>query len=409
ANFLAYGNKLYVVRAANTTSTNTSVVVRNAVANTSTLSNWSNGEADVAAYVVKNGDDYTNRLSSIQGGDPDVAWIAKYPGELGNSLKISVCETANAYSHTMSLDNGGGNINSTSTATYATINVGSSVLTVNIAVGNGVIANAVTWATTLNQRTQTGDYIEVGNSTIGTQYMKVLSVSAVTNTSTVATFSVTFDDVYGLAANFTSTSYTRKWEYFNTVDGAPGTSAYQTAHGNTSVVDEVHVVVADEDGKVTGIPGTILEVFKNISRATDAKTEDGATNYMKNVINDTSNYVWWVRDSSTGASDVASALVASTANIPKTLSFQGGTDGLDENNASLATLLAGYDLFASAENVDVSLVLTGTSRGGTNGEQLANYLIDNIAETRKDCVVFVSPQKADVVNNAGSESTDVVT
>jgi phage tail sheath protein FI len=69
----------------------------------------------------------------------------------------------------------------------------------------------------------------------------------------------------------------------------------------------------------------------------------------------------------------------------------------------------GYDLFASAEDVDVSLILTGTARGGTNGEQIPNYLIDNIAEKRKDCVVFVSPQRADVVNAAGNEATNVVT
>ena len=72
-------------------------------------------------------------------------------------------------------------------------------------------------------------------------------------------------------------------------------------------------------------------------------------------------------------------------------------------------MAAAYDLFKSAEDVDVSLILAGKARGGTNGEQIANYLIDNIAEVRKDCVVFVSPDRADVVSNIGSESTDVVT
>jgi phage tail sheath protein FI len=66
-------------------------------------------------------------------------------------------------------------------------------------------------------------------------------------------------------------------------------------------------------------------------------------------------------------------------------------------------------LFASAENVDISLVMTGKSRGGTNGEQISNYLVDNIAETRKDCIVLTSPDKADVVNNsAEDESQDTV-
>jgi len=254
-----------------------------------------------------------------------------------------------------------------------------------------------------------GDYIEVGNTTIGLQYLKVASVSAVTNTSTVATFTITTQDIYGLSANVSSTAgFTRKWEYWNTVDSAPGQSAYQTSFGNTSVRDELHVVVADQDGLFTGTPGTILEVFSNVSRATDAKTEDGATNYYKTVINTNSNYIWWVRDRSGAASGTATAIINPTTTSPLSLSFIGGRDGPDENNVALASVLAGYDLFISAEDVDVSLILAGTARGGTHGEQTPNYLIDNIAEKRKDCVVFVSPQKADVVNAAGNESTNVV-
>ena len=94
-------------------------------------------------------------------------------------------------------------------------------------------------------------------------------------------------------------------------------------------------------------------------------------------------------------------------------SFQLGQDGADEANTTagsvLATVLAGYDLFASAEDVDISLLMTGKSIGGTNGEQISNYLVDNIAETRKDCIVLTSPDKADVVNNSGlDQSQDTV-
>jgi phage tail sheath protein FI len=72
-------------------------------------------------------------------------------------------------------------------------------------------------------------------------------------------------------------------------------------------------------------------------------------------------------------------------------------------------LFSGYDMFASAEDIDVSLILQGKARGGDAGQQLGNYLIDNIAESRKDCVAFLSPEKADVVLNAqGDESQDIV-
>jgi phage tail sheath protein FI len=65
-------------------------------------------------------------------------------------------------------------------------------------------------------------------------------------------------------------------------------------------------------------------------------------------------------------------------------------------------------MYKSAEDVDVSLILTGKSVGGTNGEGLGKYIVDNIAESRKDCVVFISPERGDVVNNAGDEADDII-
>lgn len=404
ANFLSYGNKLYIARAANTTSADANVVVRNAIANVAAIT-------DPNVFIVKNNDQYDVKLANNEfAQDLDAMYVAKYPGALGNSLKISVCDSAAGYSSLSNLDNGGGALSTT--LGNVSVSVGSSNVVVNIAVGNGVIANAVTYANTVATGLTVGDYIEVGNTTIGKQYMKVSSVSAVTNTANVATFTIVTSDVYGLAQNYSTTAgFTRKWEYFNNVDTAPGVSTFQASFGNGSaaVVDELHVVVVDKAGSFTGTPGTVLEVFRGLSRATNAKTQDGATNYYRDVINQTSNYVWYANPRTGASSTTADGLTAATTTTPLSLAFQGGTDGADENNAALGNILGAYDLFASAEDVDVSLVLTGVSRGGTNGEQIANYLIDNVAEKRKDCVVFVSPAKADVVNNAGNESTDVVT
>ena len=407
ANFLSYGNKLYVARAANTTANSsantggTLHVVRNAVANSGAITDFND-------FIVKHADDYAVKdgLGNFA-TDQDAKYIAKYPGDLGNSLKISVCDSVTAYKFVANLDNGGGNLSSTLGS--VAVSVGSSNVVFNVAVGNGSIANATTYAGTLYATMIPGDYIEVGNTSIGKQFMKVLSVSAITNTSTVASFTVVTDDVYSLATNFSSTAgVTRYWEYFNSVDVAPGTSVYQSNFGNTSAVDELHVVVADEDGKISGTPGTVLEVFRGLSRATDAKTEDGSTNFYKEVLNQNSNYIWFANARTGATSNTAINLTSASTTTPLSVSFNGGTDGLDENTAALSSILTAYDLFASAENVDVSLILAGSTRGGTNGEQLANYLIDNIAERRKDCVVFVSPQRADVVNALGSEATNIV-
>ena len=93
-------------------------------------------------------------------------------------------------------------------------------------------------------------------------------------------------------------------------------------------------------------------------------------------------------------------------------SFVGGRDGLTESDGNVSALAAAYDLFADASSVDVSLILAGKTAGGTNGEQLANYLIDNIADNRKDCVVFVSPDRSDVVGATGvdgQQASNIVT
>jgi len=162
----------------------------------------------------------------------------------------------------------------------------------------------------------------------------------------------------------------------------------------------------------SGTPGTILETYKGLSRATDAKNIDGSTNYYKDIINDASRYVWWANDRSGAPSANSTNLISSTASEPASMIMRFGNDGQSESNASLSILGAAYDMFASPEDVEVSLILQGKPTGGStvvNGEtinnyQLANYLIDNICEVRKDCIVLISPDKSKVYNNIGREA-----
>lgn len=402
ASFLNYSNALFVTRAANTSE------VFAAVAN-------SGAGAAGATNTVKNEDAYEN--ASFDSG---IDYVAKWPGALGNSLKISVCDNANAYSEAFDLladPVAATNTSFQDANTKITLSVGSNTATVTLANSAALTGDTpVPFANTVQALFTVGDFIEVGNSSIGKQSLKITAVGdvLVVNTagsnSGVASFTLSLKDPLKLSENISSNTVTRYWEYYNQVDAAPGTSLFQsqTSTGNTSAVDEVHVVVVDEDGDFTGSPGAVLEVFEGLSRATDAKTRDGASNYYKTVLNEQSAYVWWAADRSGAASATAASLTSSTNDTPLTLSFAGGVDN-DETTVAFADVARAYDLFASAEDVDISLVLTGRSSGGTNGEQTANYLIDNIAESRKDCVVFASPQKADVVNNLGSEADDIVT
>jgi Phage tail sheath protein subtilisin-like domain/Phage tail sheath C-terminal domain len=398
ANFLAYGNSLYVVRAGDKTDSSNGVI--SAIANTGSVNNAQD-------YTVSNEEDY----DSVTFDDTDVLYVARYPGDLGNSLKISVCDSVNGYKLVTTVT--GGDANLASGAVSAT--VGSNTVIVSVAnSATGTLAEANTRMGVVLALLQVGDVIEVGNSSIGKQQLKITSLPAAmgTNSSFANTthryFSVSVDNLYQLSTDYQDTQLTRYWGYYNVVDAAPGTSDYQLSQGNTSAVDELHVVVVDEDGKFSGVPGTVLEVYESLSRATDAKTTDGSTNYYKTVINENSRYVWWANHRSTAPGNTA-LNIASANTLPLYQSFAHGQDGNGESNVAIGTVLSAYDMFASAEDVDISLLMTGKSRGGTNGEQIANYLVDNIAETRKDCIVLASPDKSDVVNNsAQDEAQDTV-
>ena len=472
ANFLAYGNALQVVRAGNTTPTTASKLCTTANNSTTVTANNTTGlvegmvvqgfstipdgatisSIDVSSFVVssaangietstvaylysgssvlsafansanvtdfaatstvKNEEDYDTLTFS----DADLLYVARYPGELGNSLKISVCDSANAYNQSILITGGDANLRDGSIAAV----IGSNTITISVANSTvGTVAQANTRLVAIRDELSLNDIIEVGNSSIGKQYLKITGLPTINSVTFAANntvfgnstnrgFIANVDSTFQLSTNFSGNSVVRYWEYFNTVDVAPGISDYQASQGNTSAVDELHVVVVDEDGKFSGVPGTVLEVYKGLSRATDAKTTDGSSNFYKTVINESSQYVWWANHAS-GAPANTALNIATIDTSPLYLSFQKGQDGSGENDVSVGTVLAGYDLFASAEDVDISLLMTGKSRGGTNGEQISNYLVDNIAETRKDCIVLTSPDKADVVNNSGlDQSQDTV-
>ena len=566
ANFLSYGNALYVSRAAATTgfsntatvtlSSNTTLATSNgaalgltvgnlvqgdgipddtfvtAVSNTTTtisraattsssalisffansrvLSAYAGNTAAVVAsnVVVRNSEEFENKgaANAVFSG---TEFVARYPGSLGNSLKVSMCDSATQFGETITFETNT-SYGSTTANTYAladltsasiSIAVGSNTANVvfvwsnddfadrvansgiartvgsngvsanfislatantlftngdavwysqgtsstansiqglsegtsyfitganttgftlsltsggaNVAISNGA-ANSVVYftkqsatdlgltlaqarlaVTALRDKISVGDYIEVGNTTVGKQNMRVTSKGAQADDSTNIFFNIVFDSTWNKSSNVSSTSLTRQWEYFNVVDSAPGVSSSMTNAGR-SIIDEVSVVGVDEDGLISGTPGQVLEIYQNLSRATDAKKDDGTTNYYKTAINDFSRWVWATNDRSGAASNTLSTVANSTNTTTYTKSFVRGADGATEGTISMAALGSAYDLFADPSTVDVSLLLQGKAIG-TNDVQLANYLIDNIAEVRKDCVVFVSPAYSDVV------------
>ena len=299
ASFLSYSNALYVSRAKDAGLT-----------------------VSKTAHTVLNSDDYEVKQGTF---DASVDYIARYPGALGSTLKVSICDAAAQYSSNVNLSTVGANTLFGNAATKLTLAVGSNTAQVVLANTGALLNdNSAPYAITVKAQFTVGDVISVGNSTIGTQTLKI---TALGNTSTTvyangsnlpagyAAFSVSLDQPLKLAGDIDTVTVPRFWEYFNQVNGAPGKSEFQNSYG-ANINDELHVVVADEDGLFTGNPGTVLEVYAGLSRATDAKLSDGGTNYYKNVINARSQFMWWASDRADAASAAAASLAASTNTQP---------------------------------------------------------------------------------------------
>ena len=403
ANFLGYGSALFVVRAANTADSSANGTL-NAVANVGTV--------NVVSVAVRNREDYDSKISF----DSNALYVAKWPGALGNSLRVSVCDSVTAFQST--LDIIGEESGNTITGSLR-VDVGSNAAVLSFLTDNDVGA-ANTFANTIVSQLSVGDLVNVGNSTLGTQFLKISSIGSITTNTTHASVNVNFTDSNKLFADFvvsntengnsTVATITRNWEYFNLVDTAPGTSDWVATYGgNTSAVDLLHVVVVDQGGRFGGIAGAPIEVWPNLSRATDAKSADGASIYYETAVNENSRYVWLVNDRVGAVSNTAENIASSSNIRPLTLSFAGGQDGASEATVNIGVVASAYDLFKLKETVDISLVIAGKPRGGAANTQLGNYLIDNLAELRKDCVVFISPDDSIVRNNPGNEASALVT
>jgi hypothetical protein len=191
------------------------------------------------------------------------------------------------------------------------------------------------------------------------------------------------------------------WTYKNYFTSAPGTSEYVTAAGGSD--DEMHIVVIDRGGLFSPAVNTVLETFAFVSKARDASI-NGVSNYYKQVIFNNSKYVYVMdppqyADTHTTWGQNGTTAFATLSDIVTSVLTGGVTASPVSANTSAA-----FDLFLNKETVDVSLIITGDA-----GTTVQNHVISSIAATRKDCVAFVSPPQSSVVNQAGSESTNIAT
>ena len=439
ASYLAYSGNLKVVRTPNTTDAKNATM-----------------DASNTVYIA-NDETYENTYDPNMGGtqnDDYGPFVAKYAGDLGNSLRVSMCGATKANTNSDGTLNSNTDVGLTGTMTWTqssgALGGSGTAYTTELSVGDVItlgsqklVISAIASATAATARSAHGSNITSGAavrhkrsgfSEPAAQMIGTVAASAngtvVTGTSTFFDLQVNVGDtiklvgtaeerkVSAIASNVsltvsepfvaaaTANTWSRDWEYAGSFDSEPVTSSHCAR--NSGAQDEVHVVVVDEDGEFSGANNTVLETYTG-SVAGGAKGEDGQSIYYKDLVNRKSAYVRWMDHSAVGDADSAlgtlgwGGAATGTFNgkgIIVSGSMTGGAAGSASTDANIQT---GLDKFKNAEEIDVTLLMTGAASAATQ-----IHAINNIAEYRKDCVAFVSPLQAHVVDNAGNETTDVV-
>ena len=188
-----------------------------------------------------------------------------------------------------------------------------------------------------------------------------------------------------ICANANASAFT-PWVYAPYFDTAPGTSAFVAANHKSNANDEMHIAVIDEDGAITGTPNTVIERYASVSKATNAKDESGASLYWRDVIYNNSRYVYVMGQNNATWGVAANASHFFAGENLDGISFVQGSDATPtDGNVQTA-----YQQFASTDNVDISLIMTGA-----HSETVTANVI-SLAGGRRDCVAFVSPALANV-------------
>ena len=201
------------------------------------------------------------------------------------------------------------------------------------------------------------------------------------------------------------------WTYKGSFDAAPSTSSYAT--GKSATKDEVHVAVVDQDGTFTGTAGTVLETYPFLSLASDAKNTDGSSNYVLDVINNRSNYVWMAGfgnqskfSTQAGTTALSGESFLQTVGSPQVESFSL-VNGVASGSLTTAEYATGYDLFEDVDTITIDFLIAPGMSSNADQATVVNDLVSIASSTRKDCVVNASPSRTAIVNST-TPTTDAV-
>ena len=372
ANFLSYGNNCQVVRVVGSAAKNATVTKA--------------GVTGVVNLVINNETNF-GASAGLSASTPAVAGVlfaSKYPGSLGNSLKVVITSGPGT----------------TAGATLAaSADLGASTLrvalpagkTASFSVGDEITfadGTSVTVSGVVGRTPTSGDIFGVSGSASG--------------------ITLTLQSLLTKAQSAGAT-FTHKSVYAKYVGSNSYTTPFAADAGGSG--DQINVLVLDKDGLWTGTANSLLEKFEGASRATDAKKFDGSSNYYRTVINDQSNYIWAlsadVQGNNGGAgfpatktdwTRIGAALDTQTfvADNVNALHLSGATSAAPTDSERWAN---GWSKFADADAVDVSLLPLGNASA-----TLEQLVVQNVCEKRLDCMAFISPAQTDVENKLPYEA-----
>ena len=411
SSYLAYGGSLRVVRADDANTKNAFVGSGSTV-----------GITSVKIKSLENYEDLGYDENTITG----VVVAARNPGSWANGIKVGIIDAKAdqilsgvstsagvpviqvGYGVTQSLvgkvDSSSGTSISLNDSYLKGIITGISTTTGSRDVSVKILSRVSAAGTeTIVDYQQDGTYCFTETGSLGVVNNVGTGVGSTTYTSEIDWFS---------QQSITLTNSSIQW---NNVAPAPGTSSYAEPRG--SRFDEVHVVVVDDLGSVTGNAGTILERHLGLSKATDAEFSAGSTAYWRKYIAEGSSIIFaggaptgltttgfdanqfdlttdngWDQDAE---NVIFGSAGANTYTLSGGLNYDGGTNLSDAGalTSTLAELKDGYDLFENVEDIKADFLLMGSAGyAKETAQELANKLI-SVCEIRKDAIAFITPYR----------------
>jgi hypothetical protein len=362
ANFLSYAQNLQLVRACDTTK----------------AINATSGSNPI---LILNDNDYENNYLDLSATADKGIFAARYPGELGNSIKVSYWASSNstafsAWEYAQNFNGVPGTSNWVSDRLGANDEMHIIVVDANGKFSGGVTNTVLEKFSYISKASDAKNDDGSSNYWVNVIHDRSKYIYAINNPAPFSNLANVV--VVSGGDNFANTAANTKGV---PVQGGTGTGATVDITVNVAAGNVVTAIVANNRGS-----GYLSTDAANLSISVGGANAVFTFN-LQTYPND-----WGVVSDSKIWNDVGAASYATNR-------LTGGSVGTPTNG----DLTTAYDLFKDTDSVDVSLLMTGAAQ-----QTVSEYIVDNIAEVRKDLVTFISPLMADVVNNAGNEATDIV-